>query len=73
MVPPSKYNTITAIASSLMSLGLMLGPILGGAINQTDQWRWVFYLKYVSHPLATLLVCSYPSYATRSYVCVSIL
>lgn len=45
MVPPSFYNQITAIASSLMSLGLILGPLLGGAINQDGKWRWVFYMK----------------------------
>lgn len=45
MVHPSRYTQITAVASSLMSLGMILGPVLGGAINDGNQWRWVFYLK----------------------------
>ncbi|KAF9701930.1 hypothetical protein EKO04_001172 [Ascochyta lentis] len=56
MVPPSFYTQITAVASSLMSLGLILGPLLGGAINQDGQWRWVFYMNLPAGALG-LIVC----------------
>lgn len=45
MVPPRNYDMIMSIASSAMTLALILGPLLGGAINETGAWRWVFLLK----------------------------
>jgi MFS family permease len=45
LVPQSKYDLIATVAAAIMSLGLALGPLLGGAINISDQWRWVFLLK----------------------------
>jgi predicted MFS family arabinose efflux permease len=47
MVPPSKYGQISAIASAGMALAVILGPLIGGAINETGSWRWVFLLKYM--------------------------
>jgi MFS family permease len=37
-----------AVISSVMAISSILGPLLGGVINQQSTWRWVFLLKYVS-------------------------
>ncbi|KAL9110462.1 MAG: hypothetical protein Q9227_005006 [Pyrenula ochraceoflavens] len=71
MVPGRLYSHITAIASSLMSLGMILGPLIGGVINNTHQWRWVFYLNIPAGALG-LLVClfsfpkEFPNHAQES-------
>ncbi|KAM3072028.1 hypothetical protein ACMFMF_007422 [Clarireedia jacksonii] len=45
MVPQSQYNMISAVASSAIALGMMLGPLVGGGINNTGDWRWAFLLN----------------------------
>ncbi|KAF2158515.1 hypothetical protein M409DRAFT_71606 [Zasmidium cellare ATCC 36951] len=58
MVPASRYKEITSIASSIMSLGMILGPLVGGGINETDpdNWRWVFYLNLPAGVVALLII-----------------
>lgn len=48
MVPPSKYPTYTSVVSAIFAISLLLGPLIGGAINNHTTWRWVFILKYVA-------------------------
>lgn len=45
MVPPSKYPTFTSVVSAIFAVSLLLGPLIGGAINNNTTWRWVFILK----------------------------
>ena len=45
MVPPAKFATYVAITTSVFAISSVLGPLLGGAINDSTTWRWVFYLK----------------------------
>jgi len=45
MVPPEKYATCIAAISSVFAISSVLGPILGGAINDHSTWKWVFLLK----------------------------
>jgi len=45
-VPPSRYAKYMAIISSVFAISSILGPLLGGAINEHSTWRWVFLLKY---------------------------
>lgn len=45
LVPKSKYPLYTTIVSSIVGLGLVLGPVFGGLISQYTTWRWVFLLK----------------------------
>ena len=45
LVPPEKYASYTGLVSMILAVGLLLGPILGGVINNGTTWRWVFYLK----------------------------
>lgn len=64
LVPPEKYAALTSFVSVIYSLSLLLGPIFGGAINQSSTWRWVFLLKWVSAPFScpklTPALCSIP-------------
>lgn len=48
VVPPEKYGKYVAIISSVFAVASVLGPVLGGTINDHSSWRWVFLLKYVS-------------------------
>jgi MFS family permease len=45
VVRPEKYGTYMAIISSVFAVASVLGPVLGGAINDHSSWRWVFLLK----------------------------
>lgn len=45
LVPKPKYPLYTAIVSSVLGLGFVLGPVFGGLIAQYTTWRWVFLLK----------------------------
>ena len=47
LVPPESFPTYASIVSAVYAISLLLGPILGGLINDSGDWRWVFLLKYV--------------------------
>ncbi|KAJ3415499.1 hypothetical protein HDV05_004701 [Chytridiales sp. JEL 0842] len=59
-----KYH---GIMGAFLSLGAILGPIVGGALTDKSSWRWAFYLNI---PLCTMtiLVVAFcvPQPATRS-------
>lgn len=43
LVPPEKFAPYSSMLSAVFALALLLGPLLGGAINNSAIWRWVFY------------------------------
>lgn len=45
MVPPEKWGLYIAILSMVSVVASVMGPLLGGVINNTGSWRWVFLLK----------------------------
>lgn len=45
MVSKKHYATVTGLSGVVFSLGLVLGPLFGGAIAEHGNWRWVFLLK----------------------------
>jgi MFS family permease len=45
MVPREAYPRYSVIVTGLFAISLFLGPLLGGVINQSTTWRWVFILK----------------------------
>jgi len=47
MAPTEKYALYAAIISATSALASLLGPILGGLINNHTNWKWVFLLKCV--------------------------
>ena len=44
-VHPKEYGKYMAVISSVFVVSSVLGPILGGVINDRSTWRWVFLLK----------------------------
>jgi MFS family permease len=50
LVPPDQLTTATARLSISVSLGLLLGPIIGGVIAASTTWRWIFIIKYEQKP-----------------------
>ncbi|EJT71357.1 hypothetical protein GGTG_10616 [Gaeumannomyces tritici R3-111a-1] len=47
IVPPEQWGNYTSIMPLVMVLSSVLGPILGGFMNDYLSWRWVFFLKCV--------------------------
>jgi MFS family permease len=47
LVPPAKFGAYMAVIATVFLLASVLGPVLGGAINENggERWRWVFLLK----------------------------
>lgn len=45
LVPPEQWGHIMAAAAVVTVVSSVLGPILGGLINDHGSWRWVFLLK----------------------------
>ncbi|KAI9934830.1 hypothetical protein MW887_000447 [Aspergillus wentii] len=56
LVPASKYGNVTTAAATVMSLGWILGPLLGGAICVSGAWRWTFLFNAPAGIIAWLIV-----------------
>ncbi|KAH8743081.1 major facilitator superfamily transporter [Hyaloscypha finlandica] len=56
MVPPAKLATYVSIVTSVFAISSVLGPLFGGAINDSTNWRWVFYLNGPGGAAALALV-----------------
>ncbi|KAF7940150.1 uncharacterized protein EAE98_000277 [Botrytis deweyae] len=44
-IPPPKYPLYGSFISLLSTVGALVGPLVGGAIDTTSTWRWVFFLN----------------------------
>jgi MFS family permease len=42
LVPPEKFATYTSMISGVLAIGIVIGPLFGGVINNFTTWRWVF-------------------------------
>lgn len=45
LVSAAQYTAATARLSICVSLGLLLGPIIGGVISANTTWRWIFIIN----------------------------
>ncbi|KAI0169916.1 major facilitator superfamily MFS-1 [Hypoxylon sp. FL1284] len=45
LVPPTKFSIYTSQLSTVSSIALLLGPIVGGAISANTTWRWIFIIN----------------------------
>jgi EmrB/QacA subfamily drug resistance transporter len=43
--PPSERGKALGINGTTVSLGIMAGPIIGGMILETTDWRWIFFVN----------------------------
>jgi MFS family permease len=55
ILPYEQYDRASSLAGGIISIGLVLGPLLGGAIANDGNWRWVFLLKYVYQIISPFL------------------
>jgi MFS family permease len=45
LLPPTKWAANMGMVTVVMALALTTGPLIGGAIASTHQWRWIFLFK----------------------------
>jgi EmrB/QacA subfamily drug resistance transporter len=43
--PPSERGKALGINGTMVSLGIIAGPILGGLIIEATDWRWIFFVN----------------------------
>ncbi|KIA75759.1 hypothetical protein HK57_00439 [Aspergillus ustus] len=56
ITPPGKFDTASAAGSAVVSIGMVLGAILGGAICSAGAWRWIFLYNVPAGTVAWLLI-----------------
>ncbi len=60
--PPSKHSAAMAIWGMVVMIAPISGPILGGYLTDSLNWRWVFYINLpIGIPTLLLLVWLLPS------------
>lgn len=63
---PSRHPQIMAVWGMGIMIGPILGPILGGWLTETANWRWVFYVNLpVGLASLAILVAYLPKRPTR--------
>lgn len=43
--PPVQRPTIMGLVMSMFGLGMIIGPLIGGALTQHASWRWCFWIN----------------------------
>ncbi|KAK8060029.1 MFS multidrug transporter [Apiospora saccharicola] len=56
LVPPEQWGHIMAAVAVVTVVSSVLGPILGGLINDHGSWRWVFLLNAPAGAVATAMI-----------------
>jgi EmrB/QacA subfamily drug resistance transporter len=54
--PPSERGKALGISGAVVSVGIVLGPTLGGLLIDALSWRWIFYVNLPIGVVGTLLV-----------------
>jgi DHA2 family metal-tetracycline-proton antiporter-like MFS transporter len=52
-IPEEKHGWALGIMTTMVSIGIAIGPVLGGFISQYADWSWIFL---VNVPVGTLMV-----------------
>ncbi|KAL0936756.1 MFS multidrug transporter [Colletotrichum truncatum] len=60
---PARFlGPYSAVVSSVFALASILGPILGGVISDTGDWKWVFLLNVPGSAVAgAIIIASFPA------------
>lgn len=60
LVPLRQRGNYMAIILSIYSVGVSLGPFVGGIIVQTTSWRWVrLVVEVAEFPFVTNMTCRF--------------
>jgi MFS family permease len=70
LLPQRERPKYLGIILGVMTLGILLGPLIGGAIANNGQWRWAFYISVpiggfgllLAIPLLTLKTPQHPNW-----------
>ncbi len=54
--PPSERGKALGISGSLVSIGIITGPVVGGLILNAVSWRWIFFVNLPIGILGTWMV-----------------
>ncbi len=54
--PPSERGKALGISGSLVSIGIIAGPMLGGLILSAVSWRWIFFVNLPIGIIGTWMV-----------------
>ncbi len=54
--PPQERGKALGIIGSVVSIGIVIGPTLGGLIIQSLSWRWIFFVNLPVGIVGTLMV-----------------
>jgi EmrB/QacA subfamily drug resistance transporter len=54
--PPSERGKAMGLIGSIVSIGIVIGPALGGAIIGALSWRWIFYVNLPVGIMGTIMV-----------------
>ena len=57
--PPQERGRALGIAGSIVSIGIVLGPTLGGLIIENLSWHWIFFVNVPIRILGTYLAWRY--------------
>ena len=52
--PPTERGRALGINGTMVSLGIMAGPIVGGLILEATDWRWIFFVNLPVGILGTI-------------------
>lgn len=70
--PPSERGMALGLVSSVVSVGIILGPLLGGIILESLSWRWIFLVSLPMCVIGLPLAIAYlpdvrPQQSNRSF------
>ena len=70
--PPNERGMALGLVSSVVSVGIILGPLLGGMILESLSWRWIFLISLPMCVVGLPLAIAYlpdvrPQNSSRSF------
>lgn len=57
--PPQEWGRALGISGSIVSVGIVIGPTLGGLILQSLSWHWIFFVNLPVGVIGTWMVMRY--------------